>query len=147
MVWGSKAMKNIILIYPPKKNKSGGYSDVPLSLLYLSGSVRNLCEQVIIFDFNIEGNNLKSLDEAIKKANPFLIGINCLFSGVFSEVLNIANHIKDANDNIKIVIGGIHPTIFGNEIMRNCPSIDAIVIGEGDISFPKLLNYYMGGGG
>ena len=45
---------------------------------------------------------------------------------------------------IKIVVGGIHPTIFANEILRNCSSIDYIVLGEGEKSILSLVEFLEG---
>ncbi|GHU82991.1 hypothetical protein FACS189468_7750 [Spirochaetia bacterium] len=122
---------------------------IPLSLLYLSGAIRETCRNIQIFDYNVSGNGDETLDKLLSEINPRIIGINCLFSDNFPSVRRIAGRIKENFPEIKIVIGGIHPTLYAREIMDNCPSIDAIVLGEGDTTFPLLVEYYLteNGGG
>jgi magnesium-protoporphyrin IX monomethyl ester (oxidative) cyclase len=57
-------------------------------------------------------------------------------------VLNISERVKKNLADTKIVIGGLHPTLWANEILENCPSIDAVMLGEADLSFPALFKYY-----
>ena len=54
----------------------------------------------------------------MKECDPKLIGINCLFSGVFPTVLEFVKVIRSNFPKIKIVIGGIHPTTFPQEILE-----------------------------
>jgi radical SAM superfamily enzyme YgiQ (UPF0313 family) len=148
--------RNIILIYPPSwmgEFKSDKFTlGIPLSLLYLSGSIRDICSDVRIFDFNIKDNDDMALYNMIVGIRPGIIGISCLFSGNFPAVRTIAAGIKNEFPDIKIIIGGMHPTIYAREIMANCPFIDAVILGEGDYTFPSLLKLYYeninsGGGG
>ena len=44
-----------------------------------------------------------------------------------------------------IVFGGGHATIFAGEILKNCPSIDFVVIGEGEEAIVQLVNMLKGG--
>jgi radical SAM superfamily enzyme YgiQ (UPF0313 family) len=118
---------------------------LPLSLLYLSGAARNRCREIKIFDYNIKGNDDMALDTMITTVKPMLVGINCLFSGNFPEVWRIAAHIKQKFSSVKVVTGGMHPTLYAREIMNNCLCFDAVVMAEGDRSFPLLIDYYAGG--
>ena len=70
-----------------------------------------------------------------------MIGLNCLFSGVFPDVLEFAKLIKQKRPDIKIALGGIHATTFPNEILSNCNDIDYIAIGEGENSIVALAAY------
>ncbi len=79
--------------------------------------------------------------ENLEKHKPDFIGLNCLFSGVFPDVLEFAKLIKEKNPDIKIALGGIHATTFPNEILSNCQDIDFIAIGEGENSIVALAAY------
>lgn len=104
-----------------------------------------------LLDFNtkINQDNIDEYDEIIYnelaqwiKNNPAAkcIGISILFSGIFPRALSLAKTIKKISPTIKVVIGGIHPTIHSQEILENCKEIDYIVIGEGEQQFVNLLN-------
>ena len=79
--------------------------------------------------------------ESINKHKPDFVGLNCLFSGVFPDVLEFARTIKKHSPEIKIAIGGIHATTFPIEILSNCMDIDYVAIGEGENSIVALVAY------
>ena len=115
---------------------------MPLSLLYLSGAIREFCNDIIVFDAYLKGNDDVKLNQIINEKKPFIVGINCLFSGNFPETSRLAAKIKQQFPDVKIVLGGIHPTMYYREIMAYCPYVDAICLGEADYSFPLLVQYY-----
>ncbi len=42
-------------------------------------------------------------------------------------------------DDITVVAGGVHPTLLPEHTLRECPSIDYVVYGEGEVALPLLL--------
>lgn len=121
----------------------------PLSLLYLAAVIGKNGDEPKILDFktfnSVKSSNLDNLYEnnlidSIFDFKPELIGIGCLYSGEFPDVLKLSYIIKNRFNNIPIVIGGIHPTIYPYKILYNCPTIDYIIIGEGEKSIIELIN-------
>lgn len=55
----------------------------------------------------------------------------------YPSALQAVYHIKTTVPKAKIIIGGIHPSIFPEEY--DYKVIDTVVTGEGEITFPKLL--------
>ena len=110
--------------------------------LYLAGMLRANNYEPIIVDLNnavVHSQKEKYLDyskkviiDSLNEFKPDLVGINCLFSGTFPDVLEIAKTIKSHSPNLKIATGGIHPTSFYKEILTNCNDIDYVAIGEGE---------------
>mgnify|MGYP001296356739 FL=1 len=82
----------------------------------------------------------KIIIENLEKHKPDLVGINCLFSGIFSDLLKFAETIKSHSPKLKIATGGIHPTSFYKEILSNCNDIDYVSIGEGEKTLVSLAN-------
>jgi radical SAM superfamily enzyme YgiQ (UPF0313 family) len=136
--------RNIVLVYPAKPYVVTDVDrrDISLALLYLSGAARNFCDSIDLFDFNVAGNNDDRFHHLMESKEPFCVGINCLYSGDFPEVRRLAKTIKENFPQVKIVIGGMHPTMFAEEIMANCPAFDAVMMGKVDYAFPKLLQYF-----
>jgi len=56
----------------------------------------------------------------------------------YDVALEISQLIKKYNNNIKIVVGGPHPTIVPDDF-SNIPEIDFIVTGEGEITISELV--------
>jgi magnesium-protoporphyrin IX monomethyl ester (oxidative) cyclase len=87
----------------------------------------------------------ETLEHALA-ANPNakLIGISVLFTGVFPRSLQISEIVKEIDPTRFVVMGGTHPSIHHKEIIENCPSIDQIVVGEGEIEFVRTLTMLHG---
>jgi len=134
---------NILLINP----KTPSFIDnkeyyIPSSLLYLASSLQKDGKNVDILDLNtFMSNDTESiLINKISNMEYSLIGITCLFSGHYPLVSEYSRIIKHHLKSIPIVIGGIHPTLFPYEILYNCPTIDYIILGEGELSLVELSN-------
>ena len=76
---------------------------------------------------------------------PLMVGIGCLFSGQFKPVRRIASFIKAHHRHLPIVTGGMHPTVFAGQILKNCPEIDYVVIGEGEAQVVHLAQWLASG--
>ena len=82
---------------------------------------------------------LEKLLPRIMGETPDLIGIGCLFSGAFRNLLKIARRIKKDFPEILIVIGGMHATTFAKDILKRYSFVDYIILGEGEYSFLQLV--------
>ena len=120
------------------------------ALLHLAAILRFNDHKPTILDFNNSNvhkkrkkyleNCKKNIIENLDKLKPKLVGINCLFSQVFPDVLEFARLVKSHSPNTKVAIGGIHPTTFPIEILTNCPEIDFVAIGEGENTIVALVS-------
>jgi radical SAM superfamily enzyme YgiQ (UPF0313 family) len=138
--------KSIVLVYPRPYLDKGAQAPstayFPMSLMYLAGASRKICDDITIFDFSLEGNDIECFEKTLLTKLPGIVGINCMFSMMIKQVIFLSEFIKNKFPETRVVIGGIHPTIYAEQIMQNCGSIDAVVLGEGDEAFPRLLEYY-----
>ena len=126
------------------------------ALIYLASLLRKNNHEPILIDLNCYKTH-RQLDpkqyskeliiESIVQHEPELVGINCLFSGMFPIIMELIVMIKARFHNIKIVIGGIHPTTFPKEILKNIDELDYVVIGEGDTILVELANHIEGRNG
>ena len=116
---------------------------MPSSLLYLAAVLKQVGEDVEILDMNVvKGLYEEILVERIHTFQPSLVGIGCLFCGQFPMVLSLSEKVKECSKECKVVIGGIHPTTYPTEILTNCPSIDFVVLGEGETAIIQLTKGY-----
>ena len=120
------------------------------ALLHLAAILRVNKYKPIIIDLNntvVHEQGERHLDycekiiiDSLNEHKPDLVCINCLFSGYFPDVMKFARIIKSHSPNLKIAIGGIHPTTFPKEILTNCNDIDYVAIGEGEKSIVALAD-------
>ena len=79
------------------------------------------------------------LDENIGEFIPNIIAFSTT-SFTYKKALDILTHLRPKFPRAHVVFGGIHPTLFPDETIAQ-QGIDAICIGEGELSFPEYLNY------
>lgn len=138
----------ILLLSPPFLDtynqigciKKDGYSP-PLGLGYIAASLKNEGCSTKIIDFMH-----RTLDEAaavVTSETPDVVGISC-FTEQRTSVFRLAEKIKHQNKKVKIVLGGSHATMLDTQIMQHLP-IDAIVRGEGEITFLELIRRWESG--
>jgi len=125
----------VILIFP----KTGQDKTISLSPPYAILSIASQLNpryQVIVIDQRIHHNWKNRIRKNISE--DCIIGISSFTGAQIKYGLEISEFCKNLNPNIKIVWGGIHPTLMPNQTLQN-KYIDIIVRGEGEITFPKLV--------
>lgn len=76
---------------------------------------------------------------------PTIIGFSCYIWNI-EETIKVVNMIKKIDPSIKIVFGGPEVSYDTVEWMEKLPSVDFIVMGEGEHSFKQLLSELNGEG-
>ncbi|MFC1816720.1 B12-binding domain-containing radical SAM protein [Thermodesulfobacteriota bacterium] len=76
--------------------------------------------------------------ERVNLAKPGLIGITCLVTEV-KEVLALSEAIKKLVQDTIIVVGGIHPTMYPEDLLYDGSPVDYVVIGEGEETFTEFV--------
>ena len=122
----------------------GQYAEAPLGLGYISSfckkvnkietkiidanifAIKNIVEENY---YDIECFYEGILDE-IKKYNPDVVGISCLFHVTSKIVHRFADEIKIMNKYIIVVLGGSYPTASPQIALRD-DNVDYVVFGEG----------------
>lgn len=125
-----------------------------VGLLYLAANLKKNNYDVFYLDIPalIKRNNLsfqddidsfveKTLLKVYKDFKPDLAGVNCLFTGKFPATIFISSILKKIDNDLHVVLGGIHPTVFHKEILERFDCVDFIIIGEGEESFLQLLGH------
>tara|TARA_B110000305_G_C19410616_1_gene625229 strand:+ start:228 stop:1724 length:1497 start_codon:yes stop_codon:yes gene_type:complete len=120
------------------------------ALLHLAAMLRMNNYEPIIVDLNnavVHAQKEKYIDycnsiikESLQKHKPDLVGINCLFSGVFPDVLEFAKTVKTYSKELMVCIGGIHPTSYYQEILEKSKYVDCVAIGEGENTIVALAS-------
>lgn len=77
--------------------------------------------------------------DAIARHNPDLVAISSLCSAYEGQALHVAKIAKTVNPAMVTVLGGIHPTLFPAEVLRNA-DVDYCIRGEGETPFLELVS-------
>ena len=149
-------IKKVLLIFAPVIFSCESPKQImpPLGISYIGAFLRNDYE-VRLLDAAIEGYNqeisitegfmcyglsVEQIKRKIEEFTPDVVGISCIYSNQFKVVADICCSVKSVSADILTVVGGAHPTFLPEDCLKFCPSIDFIILGEGEVTFKNLLD-------
>ncbi len=106
-------------------------------LCSLSACARKAGHDVNLIDLR-ELSGWDDVRDEVKRIGPAVVGIT-MMSVDFDAAMKAAGIVKSCSKDIKVVMGGPHPSISPDEVARS-GCVDHVVVGEGEISFIKLLD-------
>jgi len=139
----------IVLVFPPFFYEPM-YNLPPLGLVNIASVLKNTHHKIVILDFvfmlrtkELEfGKNLYSkCSEIILGHNPDIVGFSAQCT-TYPPVIQIAGLVKANKPLTKIIVGGHNASFVDRLTLENYPWIDAIVRGEGEITFKELVTAY-----
>ena len=129
-------MKILLIQPPPRKIVKEDIVVPPLGIAYLAAVIEKQGHSVSIIDAFAEALDLHSLEDRVKKIAPDLIGI----TGMTPVIDNAFRTAGICRRYAKyVVIGGPHVSVAGSKVFEQCPDVDYVIQGEGEISFPLLV--------
>lgn len=123
-VYGKSALKGIIAPRPF------------LSMAELAGSVLFAGGDCEILDLQISEHPFQDIGKKISSYQPDVVGLT-FTTLLFEEAKHMAKFIKQKFPKITIIAGGVHSSIFPEEVIK-VPEVDVVVTGEGDITIQEL---------
>ncbi len=112
--------------------------DIPdLGLGYLASYLKQEGHEVKILVRPQELNSATALADFLKKQPFDIIGIKCMSSSIFA-IMETIRLIRQVDHNIKIVLGGAHPSCDPENIFGLLPEADFAFRGEAEIGLAQL---------
>ncbi len=149
--------KVVTLIKPPIVFSKNSYSTpltMPLGLAYLAAVLEKARYRVKIIDcpggdvenirltpdgrFKVQGLEESASIGQIDSATD-IIGITIMFSQEWPFIREYINRIRQRFPRALIIVGGEHPTAMPEYTLRDCPAIDYLVLGEGELTLLELV--------
>jgi anaerobic magnesium-protoporphyrin IX monomethyl ester cyclase len=127
-------LRKVLLVNPPGTAQDG-FSNPPLGLLYLAGTLLKRGLEVRVVDGCLDG--FDGIRDVVKKWCPGIVGITCLTPGR-NRALEVARLVKECGSSTKVVLGGAHPTIMYRQLLEHHGHVDAVVLGEGEMSLLEI---------
>jgi radical SAM superfamily enzyme YgiQ (UPF0313 family) len=141
----------ILLVNPPIRLEEmyGEYAPwgsvaPPTGLCYVAAVLRKEGYAVSIVDGCAERLGVEEIVKRVVAGAPDLVGVTCK-SIFMPNVKRLCPLLKEALPGVPIVAGGSHVTALSEETLREIPSIDAIVVGEGEQTFSVLTAALLSG--
>jgi anaerobic magnesium-protoporphyrin IX monomethyl ester cyclase len=90
-------------------------------------------------DCTLNGDPWRDLEEKIRREKPDVVGISVACTAFAYDGINAANLIKAVSPQSIILMGGEHPSFMAEETLRDCPAVDYICVGEGEVTSTEFL--------
>ena len=116
----------------------------PINLCLIGAIIEDQYD-VTIIDANIDDLSEQDFQEKIAEMKPDLVGITLLTMEYGKTAHIAARLVKESNRDIITVLGGIYAS-QAPEIAGEDPHLDYLVLGEGEVVFPALLDHLQGRG-
>lgn len=125
----------VLLLFPQTETPYGLPNYPPLGIAYIAGMLKRKGIEYNVLDLRLYDDWKERLTEELKK-NYGLVGITSTTFD-FDSVKILARIIKE-NSNSKIMIGGAHPTLMREKLLRDNPQLDFLIIHEGEHTMIEL---------
>ncbi len=145
----SAAETRVLLVYPSfdREEQYGDFADlvwkeIPLSLGFLAGYLRERGVAIRIVDEQWGSLDEARIGELVAEFQPDLVGFSTL-TPVFYRALELARLFKRASQELTVVLGNVHPTVFPEESLAE-EAVDLVVRGEGEVTLWEILKSLTG---
>lgn len=153
----------VVIMRPPAVFSASAYSTpvtVALGPAYVAGLLEAAGYNVDIVDAIGEGlQNIRfsddglfkyqglDIDTVIERIGPEtkILGVSMMFSQAWPHMRAVIEDVKRAYPHLVIVAGGEHPTAMPEYVLQDCPDIDYIITGEGELAFLEFLHHHFAG--
>ena len=132
---------DVILIYPKTGMDLGATVSPPHSLLTIAAPLHKEGYKVKIIDQRTDADWKAHLADYLGK-NPICVGISAMTGTQIYFAIEAAKIVRRlTNGKIPIIWGGPHPSSAPEQTLQS-EYVDAICIGEGDITFKELVSAF-----
>lgn len=110
----------------------------PLGLLYISSLCKKYGHEISVIDAFAENLSIQDIKNIIVQMHPNVVGLTSFISNG-NIIYELGRWIKKEYPDITTIFGNIHAGVYAEAYLRN-KCCDIVVHGEGEYTFPKILN-------
>ena len=125
----------VLLINPPYKSD---FPQPPLGIAYVASALEKSGQQVEILDAPALKLNADEVVKHVLKGSFDIVGITAMTPTIRSAI-EVAKKIKDQEKSIIVILGGAHATVLPEKTLEMFPEINFIIVGEGEVTTPELI--------
>ncbi|RKY32712.1 MAG: hypothetical protein DRP74_01870 [Candidatus Omnitrophota bacterium] len=133
----------VLLVNPPYlESVYSGFKpavqvQLPLGLAYIGSIIAQEGLSIEVLDANAEGMDINSTVDNIVASDADVVGFTTTTLMV-PTIIKIIEKVGQQS-NKKIILGGPHVTFFPEQMLKECPQADIIVMGEGEETVRELI--------
>jgi radical SAM superfamily enzyme YgiQ (UPF0313 family) len=114
------------------------YREYPLGVGFLGTLLKQNGHEVRVFDQNVEGIEEEGLWQLVSEFQPDIAGFSVITPN-YPVARKQIRKLKQQHPEVRILAGGIHATLFPDDLMAD--GADVVVLGEGE---PVILDLVAG---
>lgn len=111
----------------------------PIGLLYLASVARKHRYDVDVYDASAKGLSMSKAFEYVISNKPDVCAVS-LYTQDLIETLDFIKRVKNSIPHCICIAGGPHATALPEHTLKECESMDYLVIGEGERTLIGLLH-------
>jgi len=115
----------------------------PLGLGYMAAVLEGLGVDVKICDMDILKLSYDEYRKIVSKEQPDIVGITAI-TQQYTNGKQVAQVSKQEVPDCTVLMGGPHVTFLASESLKDCPDIDIVVRGEGEVTVTEIVQYCQG---
>jgi radical SAM superfamily enzyme YgiQ (UPF0313 family) len=132
----------VALINPPVIAVNEDWYDLPnwgrVGLAYLAAYLRqHPGYEIQIIDAKFERLDFQEVLERVRDFDPHITGLTA-FTNEIKPAAYQAAIVKEALPSTVTVVGGVHASALPEQTLREFPSFDFVVVGEGEVTFHEF---------
>jgi magnesium-protoporphyrin IX monomethyl ester (oxidative) cyclase len=133
----------VLLAVPPGCDKLEVYQVMglrapPLGLAWIASVLERRGHEVKIVDSPTLGLSIGDFVKIVESWSPDVVGLSSL-TPTIRLAYKAAKAVKAVDEDIKVVVGGVHATFMWREVLEECPYVDYVVLGEGEETMSQLI--------
>jgi len=113
----------------------------PLGIETLAPVLRQHGHQVRMFDTCHPEMKEPDIAQALRTDQPDVVALSFLSTTTYPGVKSMAHVVKSVMPDVPIICGGVFATMNQERILKDCPWIDAVGVGEGEELLPDYLDH------
>ena len=126
----------ILFVAPRSYNPKQMYREYPLGIGYLGTILKQNGHDVRVFDQNVEGLDDDGLLKLVSEFQPEIAGFSVITPN-YPVARKQIHRLKELHPELRIVAGGIHATLFPDDLIAD--GADVVVLGEGEPVILELV--------
>jgi len=137
----------IILVNPPAEVPRECYDtpDYPaIGIAYVAGYLRQSGIACSVIDGKLARRTVQDTINELIERRPRILGLSAM-THMIVTTHKIAAAVKAACPETIVVLGGFHGSFLPERTLREFPSFDYVIVGEGEIAFAKFVRAVLSG--
>lgn len=111
----------------------------PIGIETLAPVVRQYGHRVRMFDTCHPQMKAEHIAQAVEEERPDVIALSFLSTTTYPAVKSMARRLKSKAPETPIILGGVFASMNPGHILKDCPYVDCVGVGEGEELLPDYL--------